>query len=206
MVRNYIASLLAAIALPASALDFCPSVGKVEPPAGKMEPCEGLAFLAKITAKCAAEIPEDKNLQRHAAGILELERQVKIDQSVTKSLQQMRAKPQPIGGRPIDPAAMDRQIAFQESYAAKNRDALAEKRALAVSAGYSQLGQEGTAQAVISNAVWRYMDNAVQPHLTACSQSEAGKRAAGEFAGALAMSFTHGNPLEQQIIRQLLDK
>jgi hypothetical protein len=178
--------------LPASALDFCPSVGKVEPPPGKMEPCESLAFLAKITAKCAAEIPEDKNLQRHAAGILELERQTKIDESVLSSMRKM--------------GMTQERIAFQESYGAKNRDALAEKRALAVSAGYSQLANEGPAQAVISNAVWRYMDTAAQPHLTACTRSEAGKKAAGEFAGALAISFSHGNPLEQQIIRQLLDK
>ena len=192
MVRNYIAFLLAVIALPARALDFCPSVGKVEPPAGKMEPCEALAFLSKITSRCAAEIPEDKNFQRHAAGILELERQTKIDESVLQTMRKMNMAPE--------------RISFQESYAAKNKSALVEKRALAVSAGYSQLANEGTAQAVISNAVWRYMDTAAQPHLKGCTQSEAGKKAAGEFAGALAMSFSHGNPLETQIIRQLLDK
>ena len=178
------------VTLPAAALDFCPSVGKVEPPAKKMEACEGLAFVAKITSRCAAEMPEDKNLQRHAAGILELERQTKVDDSVLASMRKMNMAPE--------------RISFQEAYGAKNRDALAEKRALAVSAGYSQLAQEGTAQAVISNAVWRYLDSAAQPHVAGCTQGEAGRKAAGEFAGMLGVAMSHGNPLEQQIIRQLL--
>ena len=152
------ALLFATVALPASALDFCPSVGKVDVPANRSDPCEGLAFLAKIASKCAAEMPEDRNLQRHAAGILELERQVGIDSSVLASMRQMGSFSQ-------------ERIAFQESYAAKNRDALAEKRALAVSAGYSQLASEGPAQAVITNAVWRYLDNAIQPHVAGCTQA-----------------------------------
>src|SRR5215467_10588985 len=53
------ALLLVAAVLPASALEVCPSVGKVQMPVGKVEPCEGLAYLAKIISKCAAEIPED---------------------------------------------------------------------------------------------------------------------------------------------------
>lgn len=186
------ALLLSVVALPAAALDFCPSVGKVDMPANRSDPCEGLAFLSTITAKCAAEIPEDKNLQRHAAGILELERQTKIDESVLASMRKMNM-------------AQER-ISFQESYSAKNRDALAEKRALAVSAGYSQLANEGPAQAVISNAVWRYMDGAVQPQVAGCSASPEGRKRAGEFAGMLAVSMSHGNPLETEIIRQLLER
>lgn len=192
MSSVFAALLLSVIALPAAALDFCPSVGKVEAPATRTDPCEGLAFLAKITAKCVAEIPEDRNLQRHAAGILELERQVKIDESVLATMRKMAMSPE--------------RISFQESYAAKNRDALAGKRALAVAAGYSQLAQEGSAQAIISNAVWRYVDSAVQPHVAGCAQGEAGKKAAGEFAGALAVSMSHGNPIETMVIRQLLGK
>lgn len=186
------ALLLSVVALPAVALDFCPSVGNVDMPANRSDPCEGLAFLSKIAATCAAEIPEDKNLQRHAAGILELERQTKIDESVLATMRKM--------------GMAQERISFQESYSAKNRDALAEKRALAVSAGYSQLAQEGPAQAVISNAVWRYMDSAVQPHVAGCSASPEGRKRAGEFAGMLAVSMSHGNPLETQIIRQLLGK
>ena len=187
------ALVLFVVATPAAALDFCPSVGSVELPANRTDPCEGLAFLAKIAATCAEEIPEDRNLQRHAAGILELERQTKIDEDVLAAMRKMGS-------------FSEERIAFQESYAAKNRGALAEKRALAVSAGYPQFAQEGTAQAVISNAVWRYMDGAVRPHVARCTQGEAGKKAAGEFAGMLAVSMSHGNPIEQQIIRRLLDK
>jgi hypothetical protein len=186
------ALFLAFLALPALALEVCPSVGKVDLPAIK-EPCEGLAFFARIAAKCATELPEDRNLQRHAAGILELERQAHIDASVLASMRKM-------GG--FSPE----RIAFQESYAAKNQSALAEKRALAVAAGYSQLAQEGAAQAVIGNAVWRYLDATVQPQLANCSDGEAGRKAAGQFAGMLAVSMSHGNPIEARIIRELLDK
>jgi hypothetical protein len=137
-------------------------------------------------------MPEDRNLQRHAAGILELERQTKIDDSVLASMRKMNM-------------AQER-ISFQESYGAKNRSDLAEKRALAVAAGYSQLGQEGYAQSVISNAVWRYLDGAVRAQVANCTAGEAGRKAAGEFAGMLGVSMSHGNPLEQHIIRQLLGK
>lgn len=183
---------MAVVALPAPALDFCPSVGKVEVPANRTDPCEGLAFLAKIMAKCAAEIPEDRNLQRHAAGILELERQTKIDESVLANMRKM--------------GMAEERISFQESYSAKNRDALAEKRALAASAGYSQLAREGSAQPVITNAVWRYMDNAVRPHVAGCTQGEAGRKAATEFAGMLGVAMSHGNPIEREVMRRLLDK
>jgi hypothetical protein len=98
------------------------------------------------------------------------------------------------------------RISFQESYSAKNRDALAEKRALAVSAGYSRLAEEGYAQTVITNAVWRYMDSVVQPQVASCDASPEGRKRAGEFAGMLAVSMSHGNPIETQIVRQLLDK
>lgn len=199
------ALLLAAVALPAAALDFCPSVGKVETP-GKMEPCEGLAFLAKITAKCAAEIPEDRSLQRHAAGILELERQRKIDENVLIGLRQVRADPQRMSGMKIDPALLDRQIAMQEGLADKTLADLREKRALGVSAGYSQLAKEGAAQTVIDNAVWRYLDGAVRPQVANCSSGGAGRKAASDFAGMLGVSMSHGNPLEREIIRQLLGK
>ena len=185
------ALLLAALACPAFALDFCPSAGKAELPAVK-DPCEGLTYFSRITATCAAEIPEDRNLQRHAAGILELERQAKIDDSVLASMRKM--------------GMAQERISFQETYAGKNRSALAEKRALAVSAGYSQLAQEGPAQSIISNAVWRYLDTAVRPQVANCSAGEEGRKAAGDFAGMLAVSMSHGNPIEQQVIRQLLGK
>ena len=191
-MTRFAALILGVVALPAAALEPCPSVGNVDMPANRSDPCEGLAFLAKITAKCAAEMPEDKNLQRHSAAILELERQTKIDETVLASMRKMNM-------------AQER-ISFQESYSAKNRDALAEKRALAVSAGYSQLAKEGPAQAVISNAVWRYMDGAVQPQVAGCSASPEGRKRAGEFAGMLAVSMSHGNPLETEIIRQLLER
>jgi hypothetical protein len=199
-------SLLAAVALPAAALDFCSSVGKVEPPAAKMEPCEGIAFLARITAKCAAEMPEDHNLQRHAAGILELENKRKVDTMVRQGLRATQADPEHLHGRKIDPVLLDRQIAMQEALAAKTEADLREKRALAASAGYSQPAKEGTAQTVIDNAVWRYLDGTVQPHVAGCSQSEAGKKAAGEFAGMLGVAMSHGNAIEREVMRQLLGK
>jgi hypothetical protein len=186
-----LALVLLAFAAPAFALEVCPSVGKVDLAPVK-DPCEGLAFFSRIAAICAAEIPEDRNLQRHAAGILELERQAKIDESV---LAIMRKK-----------GMAAERISFQESYSEKNRSALAEKRALAVSAGYSQLAQEGTAQSVITNAVWRYLDATVRPQLASCSAGEAGRKAAGQFAAMLAVSMSHGNPIEAEIVRQLLEK
>jgi hypothetical protein len=188
---RFAALLLAALATPAWALDFCPSVGKVDLPPVK-DPCDGLAFFSRIAATCAAEIPEDRNLQRHAAGILELERQAKINESVLVSMRKM--------------GMAQERISFQESYSETNRSALAEKRTLAVSAGYSQLAREGAAQSVITNAVWRYLDVTARPELANCSAGEAGRKAASDFAGLLAVSMSHGNPIEAQIIRELLGK
>lgn len=196
--------LLLGVAFPALAIEVCASAGKLDVPPGMKEPCESLARFAEVTGKCAAEIAEDRRLQRYAAGILELERQTRIDESVVRSLRMLRDKPDASGGRTIDADAFERQMAVQESAGERNRSALAAKRSAAVSAGYSQLAQPGYAQAVISNAVWRYLDNAVRPQLANCRSGSAGRTSAGEFAGMLAVSMSHGNPIETQIVRQLL--
>ena len=200
-----VALLLAATVLPASALEVCPSVGKVEMPAGKLEPCSGLAYLAKIISKCAAEIPEDKTLQRHAAEILELENEHKVDQMVLQDLRTTRANPERMRGRKMDPVLLDRQIAMQERLAAKIESDLREKRALAVSAGYLPLAKEGAAQTIIDNAVWRYLDTEMHPRVGSCSASEAGRRSAAEFAARLGVAASHGNPLEREVMRELLE-
>lgn len=199
-----VAFLLWSAAFPAMALDVCASVGKLDAPAGRKDPCEGLAYLAEVAGKCAAEIPEDRRLQRLAAGILELERQTRIDESVLRSLRLMRDNPTASRGMNSDPAALDRQMAIQESHGAKNRSLLAERRSSAVAAGFPQLAQAGYAQTVITNAVWRYLDSAVRPQLANCRGGNDGRRTAGDFAGMLAVSLSHGNPIETQIIRQLL--
>src|SRR5215472_3970114 len=199
------ALLLAAAVLPASALEVCLSVGKVELPAGTLEPCDSLAYLAKIISRCAVEIPEDKNLQRHAAGILELENKHKVDLMVLQGLRATLANPQQMADRKIDPVLLDRRIAMQEGLATKTESDLRERRALAVSAGYSQLAREGAAQAIIDNAVWRYLDTEMHPRVGSCSASEAGRRSAAEFAGMLGVAASHGNPLEREVMRQLLE-
>lgn len=196
--------LLMSASLPAMALDVCASVGKIDASPGKKDPCDSLAYFAEVAGKCAAEIVEDRRLQRYAAGILELERQTRIDESVLRSLRMMRNNPALPGGKTGDPTALDRQVAAQEAYGAKNLLALADKRSSAVSAGYRQLAQPGYAQTVISNAVWRYLDNAVRPQLANCRNSTEGRKNAADFAGMLAVTMSHGNPIETQIIRQLL--
>lgn len=198
------AFLLWSTASPVAALEVCASAGKIDMRTDGRDPCENLATLAGVVSKCAAEIPEDRQLQRHAAGILQLERQTRIDESVIQSLRKMRESPSSSRELNSDLSAFDRQMSVQESLGEKNRAALAERRSTAVSAGYQQLARWGYAQAVITNAVWRYLDSLIDPQVANCRSGGDGLKSASTFAGMLATALSHGNPIETQIMRQLL--
>lgn len=198
------AFLLWNAASPVMALEVCASVGKIDSRMDRSDTCGNLANLAEVASRCAAEIPEDRRLQRHAAGILQLEKQTKIDDSVIQSLRKMREIPDSSREMNVDPAAFERRMAIQESLGEKNRAALAEKRSTAVSAGYPKLAQPGYAQAVITNAVWRYLESLIRPQVVDCRSGSDGLKSAANFAGMFAVSISHGNPIETQIMRQLL--
>lgn len=202
---GFAALLLWSAASSGTTLDLCAAAGKIGTRADQNDPCERLSLLAEVASKCAAEMPEDRQLQRHAAGILQLEKQLQIDQSVMQSLRQMRDAPTAsTGPMHLDPSALDRQIAFQESAGEKNRAALAARRTVAVSAGYPMLAQAGFAQAVITNAVWRHVESWTAPQATNCRNSENEGTSAGQLAGMIAVLLSHGNPIETQVMRQLL--
>jgi len=191
------------------AQDLCTGagpLGTLAPSAGSRprDACDGLRLLQPMVAKCAAEFPEDRALQLRAAGALPLERQRSIDASVVASLREMQASPQRLTASNIDPTLLARRIEMMEAQAAKTDADLAAKRASAAAAGYRELAQDGYAQKIIWNAVWRYVDGEVRRRLEACTD-DAGRRAALDFIANLAIMLTHEGGLERELMRRLGD-
>jgi hypothetical protein len=180
-----------------------PEVRMPPPGSGISDPCDGLRLLLPIVAACAAEYPEDQALQRYAADILQLEREQKIEAGVLASMRKMAANPQSLQTSNIDPTLFARRIAMVEAKAAEIDADLAVKRSSAAAAGYSRLSEEGFAQAIISNAVWRYLLEEVRRHVDSCTD-DAGRRAARELIAGLAVMASHGDALEREVTRRIL--
>ena len=188
--------------------ELCPGAGPVElpmrrPGSSAADACNSLRILLPVVTRCAAEYSGDRDLKIHAAGILLLERQAKIDLAVLTNMRQMLQNSQRMPALNMDPAASARTIERAETAAAKTEAELAEKRKNAAAAGYGQLSEAGAAQKIISSAVWRYIETGVRYHIDGCTD-EAGRQAALAYIGNIGVMMSHGEGLEREIIRLIL--
>ena len=192
-----------------AAQELCPGSGPLETPMRRPgstipDPCDALRILLPVVTKCAAEFPETRELQVHAARILLLERQRKIDIGVLSSMRKMLESQQLSQTLNIDPITWARRIEIAEAGAAKTEADLAAQRQRAVAAGYDQLSKSGLAQKIISSAVWRHIETDARGFLNSCAD-DAGRQAAVQFIGNFAIMMSHGNGFEREIIRRILD-
>ncbi len=192
-----------------SAQELCPGSGPLEAPIRRPgstvpDPCDALRILLPVAAKCATEFPEIPGLQIHAANVLLLERQRKIDVSVLTSMRKMLESPQQLQDLNIDAAAWARRIEIAETGLAKTDADLATQHQRAVAAGYNQLAQTGAAQKIISSVIWRQIETDARSFLSACTDN-AGREAARRFVSSLGIMMSHGKGFEREIIRRIRD-
>ena len=161
-------------------------------------------MVLRAVETCIAEFPEDRNLQVRAARIVQLEQRQRVETQVLTGLRQLRANPDAMRAQTIDPELLSRRIAMNEATLATLTADLDRERHEAAAAGYPQLATAGVAQSVITNAAWRFIEAQATPHLNSCTDP-AGRQAAREFFGGILMMMSHGNALQQQTIRRILE-
>src|SRR5262245_7334972 len=193
-----VACLAAAfMATAAVAQNLCPAAAHLTLPKPRpgtnADPCEGLAVIAQATVACSAEYPADRRLQAHAAGILDLERRRRVE---VLTLDGLRKSPE---------RGLERYIQSTERELAQIDSELDARKKRATAAGYHELAEAGYAQKIMSNVVWRYLDFEARNRLTGCA-TPAGRQAAQEFIGNLAVAFSHGNPIERTLMQRLLQE
>jgi hypothetical protein len=188
---------------PSACANLAPPPSAGQPRPRPADPCEGLRVVLGAVEACIAEFPDDRNLQIHAARILQLEQRQRVETQVLTGLRQLRANPDAMRAQTIDPELLSRRIAMNEATLATLTADLDRERHEAAAAGYPQLATEGVARNVITNAAWRFIGAQAAPHLNSCTDP-AGRQAALESFGGIMMMMSRGNSLQQQTIRRIM--
>ncbi len=173
------------------------------PGSGAVEPCAGLRKLLDLAAPRVRKYPNDRNMQRRAARMVRLQRDLNVSVQVLAGLRQALADPKYATTDAIR-SNVQAEIATEEQAVVSGRADLERERTAARTAGYPILVDDAVAQSVVSNVVWRGIELEARQLLRHCAPGSPGQRIAGEFLSGIALALTEEDVLNNQAIDSIL--